>query len=87
MTYLRGAPLQTHHEASNTTNAENTANVVDALDDVGCSVLGSQARRIMVAEDAEKKTDEVPDADKDAVVAPIAGFSDELGVQHRGAER
>jgi len=85
-TYLRSTPLQTHHEGCDATNAEDTTNVVDALDNVGCSVLGSQTRRIMVAKDAQEKTDEVPDADKDTVVAPVAGFSDELSPQYGGAE-
>jgi hypothetical protein len=86
-TYLRSAPLKTHHEGRDAANAENTTNVVDALKNVGRSVLGSQARRIMVAEDAKQKTDEVPNADKDTVVAPIAVSSNELSPQHGGAER
>jgi hypothetical protein len=40
----------------------------------------------MVAEDTEKETDEVPDTDKDTVIAPVAGFGNELSVQHRRAK-
>jgi hypothetical protein len=40
----------------------------------------------MVAEDAQEETDEVPDADKDTVVAPVAGLSNELSPQYGGAE-
>lgn len=40
----------------------------------------------MVTEDAKKQADEVPNADKDAIVAPVARFSDELGVQYRRTE-
>ena len=41
----------------------------------------------MVAEDAEEKTNEVPDTNEDTVVTPVAGLSNELGVENRWAER
>ena len=50
------------------------------------SVFLGEARRVLVAEDAEQKSDEVPDADEYAVVAPVAGLRDQLGVYHRWTE-
>ena len=81
LAYLRGAPLQTHHKARDATDAENTTNIIDALQDMGGSVLRGQARGVMVAEHAEKKANEVPDTDKDAVEAPVARLGNELSVQ------
>jgi hypothetical protein len=40
----------------------------------------------MVTEDAKKKADEVPDTNEDTVVTPIAGLSNELGVEDRRTE-
>jgi hypothetical protein len=78
--------LKTHHETSDTTDAKKTTNVIDALQDMGGGILRGKARRIMIAENAEKQADEVPDTDKNAVIAPIARFCNELGVQHRWAK-
>jgi hypothetical protein len=36
----------------------------------------------MITEDAEEKADDVPDADKNTIIAPVACFSDKLSVQH-----
>ena len=46
-------------------------------------VFFGQTGRILVTEDAEQKTDEVPDTNEDAIVAPIARFSNELSVEDR----
>lgn len=40
----------------------------------------------MVTEDAKEKADEVPDTNEDTVVTPIAGLSNELGVEDRRTE-
>lgn len=40
----------------------------------------------MVAEDAEKQSNEVPDSHKDAIVSPIASSCDELGPKYGRAE-
>ena len=74
--------MQTHHKASNAADAENTSNIVDALENMGGSILCSKTRRVMVAEHTKEQTDEVPDADQNAVVAPVTRFSNELSVQY-----
>ena len=78
---MRGTPLQTHHEARDTANTKETTNIVDPLQDVCCGVFSSKARWIVVAEDAEEKANEVPDTNEDTVVTPVAGLSNELGVE------
>ena len=40
----------------------------------------------MVTEDAEKEANEVPDTNEDTVITPIAGLSNELGVEDRRTE-
>ena len=40
----------------------------------------------MVTEDAKEKADEVPDTNEDTVVTPVAGLSNELGIEDRRTE-
>jgi hypothetical protein len=56
------------------------------LKNVCCGVFSSKARWIVVTEDAKEKADEVPDTNEDTVVTPIAGLSNELGVEDRRTE-
>jgi hypothetical protein len=86
-TDLRGTPLETHHEAGNTCCAEGTTNVIKFAQYMASRVVFGQAGRILVKEDDEDQTNEVPDADDDAVVSPTAGLRDQLRIEYRGAER
>jgi hypothetical protein len=79
--------LQTHHEASNTSCAKKSADVVDLFQDITCCILLIQARRILVAEDAKNEANEVPHSDQNAIVSPVADLSDHLSVENRGAKR
>lgn len=85
-THLRSTPLHTHHKQCDTNRTQDTTDVVDLAKNVASSVLLGQTRGVLVAEDAEKQADEVPDTDEDTVHAPVAGFGDHLGVKHRWAE-
>jgi hypothetical protein len=86
MTHLRCAPLQTHHEASDTNGAENTTDVVDLPQDMASSILLSEARWVFVGKDDQKKTHKIPYANQDTVVSPTAGLSNQLSVEHGRAE-
>jgi hypothetical protein len=79
-------PLKTHHEARDTYRAEQSANVVDLAQNMAGRVVFGEAGRVLVAEDDEKQADEVPDADEDAVVTPVAGLCDQLGIEYGRAE-
>jgi hypothetical protein len=79
-------PLKTHHEARDTYRAEQSANVVDLAQNMAGRVILGQAGWVLVAEDDENQADEVPDADENAVVSPVAGLSDQLRIEYRGAE-
>jgi hypothetical protein len=73
-------PLKTHHEARDTYRAEQSADVVDLAQNMAGRVILGETRWVLVAEDDEKQADEVPDADENAVVSPVAGLRDQLGV-------
>ena len=72
--------MKAHHEAGDTTNAENTTNIVDTLNDMGCCVFCCKTRWIVITKDTKEQADEVPNANKDAVITPVAGFGDKLRV-------
>jgi len=58
--YLRRAPLQTHHEQRNASRAEESTNVVDLTKHMTSGVLFSKARRVLVTEDAKQETNKIP---------------------------
>lgn len=85
-TDLLSAPLHAHHEAKHAADGQNTADVINPSDDllVGQHVCGFG--RILVEEGHEHQTEEIPDTDEDSIVSPVAGFGDELCIDHGRAE-
>ena len=77
--------MHTHHKAQDTAGAQSTTNVVDLTHD-DLALLGTNARRILVAKDDEQQADGVPYADEDAVIAPATVSGDELGPHGGWAE-
>lgn len=86
MAYLGCTPLHAHHEACATSCTQNATNVVDLAENIAAGVGGRETGRVVIAEHAEQKTDEVPHTNKDTVKAPVARFRDKLCKKHRGAE-
>jgi hypothetical protein len=78
--YLDCSPLQTHHEASDASSAEETSNPINLSHYMPSCIILGKARGILVAKNAEQQTDEVPHSDQDSVVSPIAGLGDQLSV-------
>lgn len=78
--------METHHEAGDAGCAEESADVVDLAQNMTRRVVLGKARRIPVAEDDEQQTEEIPDADENAIVAPIARFRDQLRIEDRRAK-
>lgn len=84
---LGSSPLETHHEAGDSEDAENTTNVINFLEDIlGGSLRLVTGSWVLVDEHDEEKTDEVPDTDKDTNVSPVGCLGDELSPERRWAE-